>query len=56
MTMVALVNHLVSAWDALMVARGFNTALSGGLHMDLKLRANHGHPGATVVLKRALPF
>lgn len=51
-TMVILVNHLVSAWDALMVARGFNADLPQGVNMDLKIKGSFSNPGAKIVFKR----
>ena len=51
-TMVILVNHLVSAWDALMVARGFNADLPQGVNMDFKISGSFSNPGAKVVFKR----
>lgn len=52
MTMVALVNHVVSAWDALMVARGFNARVPGQVEMDFKIRGSFGNPGARFILRR----
>lgn len=59
MTMVALVNHVVSAWDAFMTARGLNAVahgfkahVGGQVQMDLKLKGSLGNPGATFVLRR----
>jgi hypothetical protein len=51
-TMVILVNHLVSAWDALMVARGFNADLPQGVNMDFQIKGSFSNPGAKVVFKR----
>jgi hypothetical protein len=52
MTMVALVNHLVSAWDAFALARGFNANLPGETEMKVKLRTSLGNPGASLTFKR----
>jgi hypothetical protein len=52
MTMVALVNHVVSAWDALMVARGFNARMPGQVEMDFKVKGSLGNPGAKFILRR----
>jgi hypothetical protein len=51
-TMVVLVNHLVSAFDALLVARSFNADLPQGVSMDLKIKGSFSNPGAKVVFKR----
>lgn len=51
-TMVVLVNHLVSAFDALMVARSFNADLPQGVSMDLKIKGSFSNPGAKLVFKR----
>jgi len=51
-TMVVLVNHLVSAFDALMVARSFNADLPQGVNMDLKIKGSFSNPGAKLVFKR----
>ena len=52
MTMVALVNHLVSAWDAFALARGFNASLPGETEMKVKFKTSLGNPGASLTLKR----
>ena len=52
MTMIALVNHVVSAWDALMVARGFNARMPGQVEMDFKIKGSFGNPGARFILRR----
>jgi hypothetical protein len=52
MTMVALVNHLVSAWDAFALARGFNASLPGATQMKVKFKTSFGNPGASLTFKR----
>lgn len=52
MTMVALVNHLVSAWDAFALARGFNASLPGATQMKVKFKTSLGNPGASLTFKR----
>ncbi len=59
MTMVALVNHVVSAWDAFMAARGVNAVahglqaeMAGDIQMDLKFKGSLDNPGAVFVLRR----
>ncbi|HWN80811.1 MAG TPA: hypothetical protein VNM87_01830, partial [Candidatus Udaeobacter sp.] len=52
MTMVALVNHLVSAWDAFALARGFNASLPGATEMKVKFKTSLGNPGASLTFKR----
>jgi hypothetical protein len=52
MTMVALVNHLASAWDAFALARGFNANLPGETEMKVKVRTSLGNPGASLTFKR----
>lgn len=51
-TMVVLVNHLVSAFDALLAARSFNADLPQGVNMDLKIKGSFSNPGAKLVFKR----
>jgi hypothetical protein len=52
MTMVVLANHVVSAWDALMVARGFNARIPGQVEMNFKIKGSFTNPGAKFVLRR----
>ncbi len=52
-TMVVLINHVVSAFDALMVARNFNAQLPQGVNVDFGLKASINNPGAKVTFRRA---
>jgi hypothetical protein len=52
MTMVVLINHLASAWDALRAARKFNADLGSQVEMDLKIKASLDNPGARLVFRR----
>jgi hypothetical protein len=51
-TMVVLINHIASAFDALMVARGFNADLPQGVNMEFTIKTSLGNPGGKVVFKR----
>ena len=53
MTMVVLINHLVSAWDALMLARRFNADLGDQVSMKFRVKTSFDDPGASVTFRRA---
>ncbi len=52
MTMVALVNHLASAWDAFALAKGFNAQLPAETEMKFKINGSFNDPGAKLVFRR----
>jgi hypothetical protein len=52
MTMVALVNHLASAWDAFALAKGFNAQLPAETEMKFKINGSFNNPGAKLVFRR----
>jgi hypothetical protein len=62
MTMVALINHVVSAWDAFITARGVNAVaeglrgnmdVGGDIQMGLKVKGSLDRPEAAIVLRRS---
>lgn len=53
MTVVILLNHLVSAWHAYAAAGGLHTQVSDDVDMHVKVSSSWRHPGARVVFSRA---
>jgi hypothetical protein len=52
MTVVALLNHLASAWHSFFLARGLETGVGENMQMELEFDASFAHPGARLVLSR----
>ncbi|KPJ60804.1 MAG: hypothetical protein AMJ46_04895 [Latescibacteria bacterium DG_63] len=50
--MAAVVNHVVSAIDALRLARNYNMQLGSGVKLDLKFKGSPGSPGVMLVASR----
>ncbi|UCF78727.1 MAG: hypothetical protein JSW03_00160 [Candidatus Eiseniibacteriota bacterium] len=50
--MAAVINHVVSAVDALRLARNYNMELSNGVKLDLKFEGSPESPGVMVVASR----
>jgi hypothetical protein len=52
MTVVALLNHLASAWHSFFLARGLQTGVGENMEMELEFEPSFAHPGARLVLSR----